>query len=705
MTDLTPPMEPTAAASGINDINTSSAALLLQLSAYGGGQQQTAAVSPVSYSLHPTHPQYPAVQTQPGQFLHFPGGAMTMTADAGPARMHFSERERQVKRRTKTGCMTCRKRRIKVLPSAYFVYAHPQCDEGKPTCQNCHKSRRDCEGYQQQNDKRESTTPPSFASYVGNEYATPTSTLPVSNPSFSPINQRRMPLTPSPRFSPYDLFSRSPPQQNFAKEFDLSTSGTEFVHPDMAPDFPDLSSVPTHEDLSTPPPTARISIDSLLNLSSAALIHPPIDAPLNALFSPTTNVLPSALSKPYNSILFAHWISVLSHAMGILDRFPTDAAILESTPGVVSPRPRVPHEDSVYSFLIPHLAMAASGTGVLHATLACAASHRRERIYGMKHYHLAVRAIQEDQVKGTEYFVAVVLLGMYEVLGGKSIRCMYLARDWLLEHKEELKASMAKQDGEVTVRDVIIENLKWVFGRTAVHRGLTSLPTVTSSREMFIIPLQEFRELYIPREGTDSTVGVADSLVLLLAQVLSLPTTGAPELKAMIAHQLSVWPLTLARPFREQWTSQSPISTTSLNAIHYLHPAVAAAHSLHRAGIIYFSIYFNFGLSKSSPWPEAIAAAKDVLRITQPLIDGAASTNGSVLGALTLAFSPVFVAGQFLKFHLRDTPFLLPDMDWLDENLGEIVQTEEDIELREVERMIERMKEFLGGVEGRVVEL
>ncbi|EQL31199.1 hypothetical protein BDFG_06437 [Blastomyces dermatitidis ATCC 26199] len=40
------------------------------------------------------------------------------------------------RRRTKTGCLTCRKRRIK-------------CGEEKPTCNNCRKSKRDCEGYAQ----------------------------------------------------------------------------------------------------------------------------------------------------------------------------------------------------------------------------------------------------------------------------------------------------------------------------------------------------------------------------------------------------------------------------------------------------------------------------------------------------------------------------------------------------------------------------
>ncbi|EEB05902.2 transcription factor [Schizosaccharomyces japonicus yFS275] len=42
--------------------------------------------------------------------------------------------KRQARKRTKTGCLTCRKRRIK-------------CDEKKPVCYNCIKSKRQCEGY------------------------------------------------------------------------------------------------------------------------------------------------------------------------------------------------------------------------------------------------------------------------------------------------------------------------------------------------------------------------------------------------------------------------------------------------------------------------------------------------------------------------------------------------------------------------------
>lgn len=42
----------------------------------------------------------------------------------------------KMRKRTKTGCLTCRKRRIK-------------CGEERPTCANCIKSKRQCEGYNQ----------------------------------------------------------------------------------------------------------------------------------------------------------------------------------------------------------------------------------------------------------------------------------------------------------------------------------------------------------------------------------------------------------------------------------------------------------------------------------------------------------------------------------------------------------------------------
>ncbi|PKY05253.1 hypothetical protein P168DRAFT_252527 [Aspergillus campestris IBT 28561] len=60
---------------------------------------------------------------------------MRYSLSGDPSKMLASGRhKKEVKRRTKTGCLTCRKRRIK-------------CDEGHPVCRNCVKSKRECLGY------------------------------------------------------------------------------------------------------------------------------------------------------------------------------------------------------------------------------------------------------------------------------------------------------------------------------------------------------------------------------------------------------------------------------------------------------------------------------------------------------------------------------------------------------------------------------
>ncbi|KAI9932958.1 hypothetical protein MW887_009210 [Aspergillus wentii] len=64
-----------------------------------------------------------------------PNAQMRYQLPGDPNKMLSGGRhKKEVKRRTKTGCLTCRKRRIK-------------CDEGHPVCRNCVKSKRECLGY------------------------------------------------------------------------------------------------------------------------------------------------------------------------------------------------------------------------------------------------------------------------------------------------------------------------------------------------------------------------------------------------------------------------------------------------------------------------------------------------------------------------------------------------------------------------------
>ncbi|KAI6709023.1 hypothetical protein JHW43_008442 [Diplocarpon mali] len=78
---------------------------------------------------HPQHP-YASVTSDPsGQGMRY-----ALPASADSRIMSGGRHKKEIKRRTKTGCLTCRKRRIK-------------CDEQHPACRNCQKSKRECLGY------------------------------------------------------------------------------------------------------------------------------------------------------------------------------------------------------------------------------------------------------------------------------------------------------------------------------------------------------------------------------------------------------------------------------------------------------------------------------------------------------------------------------------------------------------------------------
>ncbi|KAK9451925.1 uncharacterized protein V1518DRAFT_409926 [Limtongia smithiae] len=87
---------------------------------YGGPSQPVHAQQPHIYSV--------ASIAQPSLMNHAGSVATAMSE------VSAHKPAKEIKRRTKTGCLTCRKRRIK-------------CDERHPVCFNCSKSKRVCLGY------------------------------------------------------------------------------------------------------------------------------------------------------------------------------------------------------------------------------------------------------------------------------------------------------------------------------------------------------------------------------------------------------------------------------------------------------------------------------------------------------------------------------------------------------------------------------
>ncbi|KAH8727619.1 hypothetical protein GQ44DRAFT_725145 [Phaeosphaeriaceae sp. PMI808] len=146
-------------------------------------------------------PQYYPHQAHPHQHQHSPPG-QPMMANMGPAQFNNAMRyqlppqhgdqrvlsggrhKKEIKRRTKTGCLTCRKRRIK-------------CDEAHPMCRNCQKSKRECLGYD-----------PIFKQQPG-----PAQIQPAPNSAPAPHSTTPAPAPAPPASSTY---SQSPVPQGYA---------------------------------------------------------------------------------------------------------------------------------------------------------------------------------------------------------------------------------------------------------------------------------------------------------------------------------------------------------------------------------------------------------------------------------------------------------------------------------------------------------
>ncbi|KAH3679113.1 hypothetical protein WICPIJ_008721 [Wickerhamomyces pijperi] len=92
-------------------------------------------------------------------------------------RMDGSKIGKPAKRRTRTGCLTCRKRRIK-------------CDEMKPFCGNCAKSKIYCHGYVNKPTKAELKLMAKMKKQEGHTFQFEIQTDSTSNPSSIDSNSR-----------------------------------------------------------------------------------------------------------------------------------------------------------------------------------------------------------------------------------------------------------------------------------------------------------------------------------------------------------------------------------------------------------------------------------------------------------------------------------------------------------------------------------
>ncbi|KZF25375.1 hypothetical protein L228DRAFT_75322 [Xylona heveae TC161] len=128
------------------------------------------------------------------------------------------------RKRTKTGCLTCRKRRIK-------------CGEERPTCKNCIKSKRSCEGY---NPRVIFKDPLSAIRTPGNAYQSNSLNLPrldrsstssSSNAGHSRGQPTTAPTNPLPAIAPRPVPQYDPHLSTFSSLAALQSAPVSFPAP------------------------------------------------------------------------------------------------------------------------------------------------------------------------------------------------------------------------------------------------------------------------------------------------------------------------------------------------------------------------------------------------------------------------------------------------------------------------------------------
>ena len=177
------------------------------------------------------------------------------------------------RRRTKAGCMTCRKRRIK-------------CDEERPICNNCIKSKRRCEGYDQRVVFRSPNT--DFRVNDGSN-TIPFHTASLTHQSFQQqlIHPGKVSITPSSQAQPEALIEPYPGDDPPVLDSSAEPAQSRFLET-------------SHQHALTPIPLSRSSED--LNLGDPEASIEAIEIGRHALSEPNSAQNSTDFSSPHSSL-------------------------------------------------------------------------------------------------------------------------------------------------------------------------------------------------------------------------------------------------------------------------------------------------------------------------------------------------------------------------------------------------------------------
>ncbi|PYI08212.1 hypothetical protein BO78DRAFT_77524 [Aspergillus sclerotiicarbonarius CBS 121057] len=374
------------------------------------------------------------------------------------------------KKRTKTGCLTCRQRRIK-------------CGEEKPICNNCIKSKRECKGYVPRLVFKD---PLGIAGTITSQQATfSTQTLPVPPPSGDinhALSQQAWPgqlaLAPKPvvpatleQSTPQDAQGpsaapaqgqlRMPPtrehtmfhgptdtlafldqQRSAALEIgyraDIGTAqgsswkpgaglprsalfqGQYYAEEDGDDDYYDVESDEEFHEQTLVQDYNQLSLimasanrDQQQLRSFITYLNEP-----NILTSYSPTFGSSPLNNPKTARIFLHFIHSTGPILSVFERHPIDPSTMLGAPVPLA-------QQGLWTYTLPLKAL--ENQALLQAILALSSLHisylqQAPPTVSLKHYHYALRRVSVAvglpmRRKQISTLAATLLLGYYEVMG------------------------------------------------------------------------------------------------------------------------------------------------------------------------------------------------------------------------------------------------------------------------------------------------
>ncbi|KAJ6172173.1 hypothetical protein N7470_001240 [Penicillium chermesinum] len=360
------------------------------------------------------------------------GPSKGLNQGSGEAQIQNPPR-RLPKKRTKTGCLTCRKRRIK-------------CGEEKPICSNCVKSRRVCEGYAQRVVFKNplgilGAAPPE---HTQDPHVQQQAEVPLYS-EYGPLPpQQQAAATQRPMLAPRPLETTPVGEQSYVQPEPFATG--EYRYPNR-PERP-------HDNLGSssryhPPPMPQViyvedeaedyydvesddemveqkqaegynqlnlimasaSRDSQLRSFTTHLNEP------NILASYRPSLGSSPLNNPKTARIFAHFIHSTGPSLSIFERHQTDSSIMLNAPVP-------PAKQGLWSYTLPLIAL--EHPALLQAILAISSLHiaylqNAPTTVSLKHYHFALKRIGRavslpTRRKQIGTLAATELLAYYEVI-------------------------------------------------------------------------------------------------------------------------------------------------------------------------------------------------------------------------------------------------------------------------------------------------